>query len=114
MTIAPIQMFAPTQLSTAALTLYTFSSGSGAAVMTHGRIEFVNNGVSATTVTAYDIPSGGSATATNEFCPAATIAAGATLTVDVPVIALGGTIQALSPAGTLVVAHSLDGLTYTP
>ena len=114
MSIFPIQLFAPTQLSTAAVTLYTFSSSSGSAVMTHGRILFVNNGTTSTTVTAYDIPSGGSANATTGFCPAQTIAAGATLQVDVPVLALNGTIQALSPLGTLVVAHAMDGLVYTP
>jgi hypothetical protein len=114
MTVQVIQMFTPTQLSTAAVTLYTFSAGGTGAVLSRGRIRFVNNSASATTVTAYDIPSGGSASATTTFCPAKQIVAGDTLDVDVPVIALGGTIQALSPAGTAVVAHALDGVIFAP
>lgn len=114
MTISVIQMFAPTQLSTAAATLYIVA-GSGTAVLARGRIRFTNTSTLAGTVTAYDIPNGGTATPATayNFCPGLAISAGANLDLDVPAIAVGGTIQAFSSLGTAVIAHSLDGVIFS-
>ncbi len=114
MTIAVIQMFAPTQLSTAAVTLYTVT-GSASAVLARGRIRFTNTGTTAGTVTAYDIPNGGTATPATAYnwCPGLAIGAGANLDIDVPAITVGGTIQALSNLGTAVIAHALDGVIFS-
>ena len=114
MGVTVIQMFPPTQLSSSPVTLYTVALGATGTVLRGGRVRFVNNGTTATTVNAYDIASGGTAAAINEFFPAQSINAGAYVDTDVPVIAGGGTLQASSPLGTLVVAHSLDGAIFTP
>lgn len=115
MTISVIQMFPPTQLSSAPTTLYTLSGGNPAAVLGRGRARFTNTNTStATTVTAYNIPSGGSATVANMFLNAAALPAAAFLDVDIPVIANGGTLQVKSPGSTDVVASAMDGVVFSP
>ena len=113
MSVQVIQMFPPTVLTTSAVTLYTVATGSGASVLARGRIRFTNTSAVAATVTAYDVPTGGTAGAGNNFCPTLSVPAFSNLDVDVPVLAAGGFIQALASAATSVTAHAMDGVLFS-
>jgi hypothetical protein len=113
MSVQVIQMFTPTVLTTSAATLYTVSTGSAASVLARGRIRFTNTTAVAATVTAYGVPSAGTAGSGNNFCPTLSVPAYSNLDVDVPVIGEGGFIQALASAGTTVTAHAMDGVLFS-
>lgn len=112
MTVQVVQMFLPTELTTAAATLYTVPTLSSQTVLARGRIRFTNTSASAVTVTAFDVPSGGTEGTGNNFCPGLVIPPNQNLDLDVPVVAVGGFIQALASAAGVVVAHSLDGVLF--
>ena len=114
MGVTVIQMFPPTQLSSSPVTLYSVAIGTIGTVLRGARIRFVNTGTTAYTVSAFDPASAIAGSAANDFFPAQTINAGSYVDTDIPVISGGGTIQASSPGGTLVVAHALDGAIFTP
>lgn len=112
MTVQVIQMFAPTVLTTSAVTLYTVA-GAPAVVFSRGRIRFTNTTGSAQTVTAYGIPSGGAAAVGNCFCFQLSVPGGTNLDLDVPDLVLGGFVQALASANTSITAHALDGILFS-
>ncbi len=68
-----------------------------------------NTTAGAVSVTAHAVPSGGTASDGNAFLKAKSIAANDYLDVDVPIIALGGTLQALASANTSITAHMISG-----
>jgi len=108
-----IQMFPPTVLTTSAATLYTNTAGSPTTILARARVRFTNTSASPVTVTAYDVPSGGTAGTGNQFCPGLTILGNSSLDLDIPVLAYVGFLQALASVGSVVVAHSLDGILFT-
>jgi hypothetical protein len=114
MGVQVIQMFAPTNLSSTPVTLYTFTAGASGAVLQRGRIRFVNNGTTSTTVSANAIQTGTTASAANTFLPSTSIAQNATLDVDVPVMTLNGTLTATCAGGTIVAAQAMDGIIFSP
>ena len=113
MTVQVIQMFTPTVLTTTAATLYTVDTGNVATVLARGRIRFTNTSASAVTVTAYGVPSAGTAGSGNDFCPALTVPPSSNLDIDVPVLSTGGFIQALASTAGVVVAHAMDGVLFS-
>lgn len=113
MALTPVQMFAPTTLTTTAATLYTTPDFPTQQVLVHGVLRFVNTDVAQRTVTAYAVPSGGSATVTNTFCPALVVQPGNILDVAVPVLAAGSFIQAKVDSGTAVKVDALDGVLWS-
>jgi hypothetical protein len=113
MTIQVIQMFAPTELTTSAATLYTNATGPAQQVLARGRIRFANTSGSAVTVTAYAVPSGGTAGVGNDFFPTQTIPANNFVDTDVPVLPIGSFIQALASTASVVTASALDGALFS-
>lgn len=112
MTVQVVQMFEPTVLTTSAATLYTVT-GAPTALLQRGRIRFTNTSGSAVNVTAYNVPSGGTAGSANEFCPVLSVPGNSNLDIDVPVLAIGDFVQALASTGSAVVAHALDGVLFS-
>lgn len=113
MTISYSQFFAPTVLTTSPTTLYTMPTTPTNSLLRGGRMRFTNTSASAVTVTAYAVPAAGTAAAGNAFVSGKSIAANDYLDVDVPVMAAGGFIQALSSAGTSITAHMLSGALFS-
>lgn len=113
MTVQVIQMFAPTELTTSAATLYTNGTGPAQQVLARGRIRFANNSGSPVTTTAYAVPSGGTAGAGNAFFPTQTIPANGFVDTDVPILPLGSFLQALASTASVVTVLALDGVLFS-
>jgi hypothetical protein len=113
MTIAIIQLFPPTVLTTSAATLFTMPTSPTTSILRNGRMRFLNTTASPVTVTAYAVPKGGTAGVGNAFLDAQSIAANAYLDTDIPVMAEGDFLQALASAGTAVTASELDGVIFS-
>lgn len=113
MTVQVVQLCAPTELTTSAATLYTVPTLPPQVLLMRGRLRFTNTSGSAVTVTAYGIPSGGTAGVGNNFCPGISIPPNSNLDVDVPVLAAAGFIQALASVGSVVTVSALDGVLFS-
>lgn len=111
MTVQVVQMFEPTVLTGSAATLY---SNVGFAVLARARIRFTNTSAAAVQVTAYAVPSGGTAGTTNEFCPGLVVSAHGNLDIDAPVLNPGDSISAFASTASVITAFSLDGVLFTP
>jgi hypothetical protein len=109
MTVQVVQMFPPTVLTATAATLFT---NTGFATLARGRIRFTNTSASPVQVTAYAVPSGATAGATNEFCPALAVLGNSNLDLDVPVLSPGDFIEAFASTASVITALSLDGVLF--
>lgn len=112
MTVQVIQMFAPTVLTTSAATLYT-SGGIANSVTGVGRVRFTNTTAGPVTVTAYAVPSGGTAGVGNCFFDQQIVPALGILETDVPVLVFGQFLQALASANTSITIQALSGAVFT-
>lgn len=93
MTVQPIQLFAPQQLTGSAATYYTSSGGFLTRI---DKLTFTNQDTGAHQVTIYLVPLAGSAGATNLITKAYSIVAGATFNCpDVVghILGAGGSLQ---------------------
>lgn len=105
-----IKLFQPTVLTTGATTIYTCPVAPSTSVLKNGRVRFTNTTAGAVTVTAYAVPSAGTAGASNAFLNAVSVAANAYLDVDLPSLAAGDTFQALASAATSITVHEVGGV----
>ena len=102
----------PVQVTTSTATLYTVPSTPSSTVLGRARIRFTNTDTGSHSITAYAVPSGGSATVTTCFLNAEAIAANSHLDSDVPLLGPGGTIQAKADAADISAAP-LDGILFS-
>lgn len=82
-------------------------------LLINGRVRFTNDTALSATITAWAVPSGGTAGHTNICLPVTSIAANTFLDVDVPQIAAGGKLQAQSGTATSITAQCLDGAIFS-
>jgi hypothetical protein len=113
MTVTPIQMFEPTVLGTEAESLYTAENGPSNQLLGAGRVRFTNTSNAQVTVTAYAVPTGGTAGASNTFLPGVAIPALSFMDVDIPVLGIGDSLQAMSNTASVVVASALNGVLFS-
>lgn len=113
MTIAIIQLFTPTVLTTSATVVFTMPTSPTTSILRNGRMRFLNTTASPVTVTAYAVPKAGTASVGNAFLAAQSIAANAFLDTDIPVLAEGDFVSALASASTAVTASELDGVLFS-
>ena len=103
MSVQPVQLFAPQQLTNAATIYYTSTN-----ILTRiDKLTFTNQDSSAHTVTIYLVPAAGSPVAANLITKTYQIPAGATYNCpDVVghILGAGGTLQMLADANTEVTA----------
>lgn len=111
MAVQVLQMFPPTVLTTSAATLYT-SSGLSSSITQQGRIRFTNTSGAVVSVTAYAVPTGGTAGVGNCFCDAEAVPAGKSLDIDVPSLIFGQFVQALASANTSVTVQAMAGVLF--
>lgn len=109
------RLFAPQDVDNAAAdTLLTVPASPTGTVLLNARVRFSNHTGGAVDITAWAVPSGGSAGTTNVCLPTTSIAAGDFIDLNVPQIAAGGTLEAQSGAATSITAQPLDGYFYAP
>jgi hypothetical protein len=109
--IAPL--FAPSQLTASAATIYTVPATPATSTLSRGRVRFTNTDTASRAITAYAVPSGGTAGVSNVFMNAESLAANAHVDVDVPLLGAGGTIQAFADVASKVTIHALDGILFS-
>ncbi len=110
MALSFIKLFDPAQLTTSTATYFTLPTTPTTNILQNARIQFINTTGSPVTVTANAIKVGGSASASNEFLSAYSIAGNAYLEKDVPTLAAGDFIQALASANTSITIQPLGGV----
>jgi hypothetical protein len=113
MSISYSKFFDATVLTTTAATLLTVPAAPSSILLRGARIRFTNTTAGPITVTAYAIPSGGTAAAGNAFLSAKSIAAGDVYDSDVPLLGPGGFVQALASANTSITATPLAGALFS-
>lgn len=111
-TVAVVQLFEPVQLTTGAVVIYT-SPSTPPTTTVNGVLRLTNITAGAVAVTAYSVPSGGSAADSNAFLKAFSVAANNYTDLPLPVLAPGDTFQALAGAGASINVSSLGGLQYS-
>lgn len=113
MAISFQKLFQPVQLGTSASTIFTNSASPATSFLRNGRLLLANTSASAASVTLYAVPSGGSASSTNQFLPAVSISPYSQLQVDIPELAAGDFIQGLASTGAVISVHAMDGVIYS-
>jgi len=96
----PKRLVAGSQLTTSAATYYTVPANT---ITTISACTVTNTTATAQTVTLYLVPSGGTAGVTNAVCSGRVVAPGESWNVHGAIgqtLAAGGTLEALSDAGT--------------
>ena len=107
------KLFQPTLLTAAAATIFTMPTDPATSVMKNGSVTMTNTDSSARTVTLYAVPAGGAASITNVFLSAVSIAAGASLTVNVPTLKAGDFLQGLASVTSVVNIQEIGGTLYS-
>ena len=82
-------------------------------VLSRGRVRFTNTSAGSRAITAYAVPSGGSAGAGNCFMNAEALAANAHVDVDLPLLGPGGIFSAFADVANDVTVEPLDGLLFS-
>lgn len=113
MALTFIQPFAPAALTNAAATYYTVPASPTSSLLRNGRVRFTNTDSAAHTVTAYAIPSAGSASAANCIANAEAIAPNTHLDLDLPLMKAGDFLQAKADANTSVTIVILDAVLFS-
>ena len=109
MSIAYAKFFPPTVLTTTAATLFTTPAQPTTTLFRGGRVRLANTSGATATVTLYAVPAAGTAAAGNCFVNAKPIVANDYLDIDVPIMAAGDFLQALSGTATSITAQALAG-----
>lgn len=107
------QLFTPTVLTTGAVAIYTAPATPTTTAISRLRARFTNTTVGSVSVTAYAIPSGGSAGVGNCCANAEAIAANNHLDLDIPVLGPGDKFEALASAGTSITVSQLGGVIFS-
>lgn len=111
MALSFVKLFQPTALGTSAASIYQVPTAPNTSLLRNGRLRLTNNATSAQAVSLYAVPSGATtATTTNAFLPAVSIAANQALEVDVPQLAAGDSIYAVCGVVATVNAQAMDGV----
>lgn len=113
MTISYTNFFAPTVLTTGAVTLYTVPASPASSLLRGGRLRASNTTGSAQTVTLYHVPVSGTAGAGNTFAPGVSVPANNYLDIDIPIMAAGETLQAIAGAAASINVQMLAGGVYS-
>lgn len=113
MAIAYAKFFPPTVLTTATATLYIVPAQPTTNLLRGGRVRLTNTSASVATATLYAVPLGGTAGAANMLLNATSIPVNGYVDVDIPILASGDFIQALSGTASAITAHALTGAVFS-
>lgn len=101
--------FAPTQLTTSLVTLFTLGTLGDGRTMENMVVRFTNTTAGAVTVDAHLVPSSGSASDTNKVVPTVSIAANSTSDIRIPKMIGGDFLQAKASAGASISMSEVTG-----
>ena len=104
------QLFAPTQLSAGANTLYTCPT---ATLARNLRVRFANTTSGAVSIQAWAVPSAGTAGDSNSCLPTKSIGAYSYIDVDIPLLTSSDYLVATPGAATSITATCIDGFEQT-
>jgi hypothetical protein len=107
------KLFAPALLGTSASVIYTMPATPTTSVIKNLRVRLTNTDTVARAVTLYAVPDAGSPSATNNFLPNISLAAGSFLDVDVPTLDVSDTLQGLASAASVVNIQEIGGTLYS-
>lgn len=110
MAVIVTQLFAPSLLSNTVGTIYTAPTSPTNIAVYGVRARFTNQDTATRSITVYAVPSGGSAATSNEVVATKSIAASDFLDLDLPVLAAGGSYQALADVASKVNMSQLSGI----
>jgi plastocyanin len=110
MTVTPLPPFASVQLGSSAAAFCTLPATPTALTLNNGRVRFTNTDTATHAVTAYAVPSSGSATGATCFLNAESIAPNSHLDVDLPVLGAGGFYEAFADTASKVTVLQLAGV----
>jgi hypothetical protein len=114
MAISRVKLFAPEIVDNAAPDdLITVPATPATNLLVNGRVRFVNYSGAPATITAWAVPSGGTAGNDNICLPVTSINNGAFLDMDVPQLEAGGKLQAQAGTATAITAQAMDGSYYS-
>lgn len=109
MAITYQRFFAPQLIPAADTVVYQVATNPPQLVLKSLRVRLANTTNAAATVTLNAVPAGGAAGAANTCLPGITINAGDWLDVDVPDMAAGDALHALSGTANAITISQLDG-----
>lgn len=110
MTTTISQLFTPTQLPAAAAVLYTVPAAPATTILRNGRVRLTNTTGAAQAVTLHVDAAASATGAGNCFLSAVSLAANASVEVDVPVLKAGDTLRGFASAAASVTLHLMDGV----
>lgn len=113
MALTIVQLFAPTVLATSSGVLYTVPSSPASNVLKNARIRLTNTSGAAVTASLHADAAATPSGAGNCFLSATSIAAGASLEVDLPTLKAGDTLRGQAGAATSITAHEMGGVLYS-
>ena len=113
MAVQVVQLFPSIVLTGTAVPVYTAPAGPNTIAIARLRVRFANATVTATAVTAYAIPSGGSANLTTTCIPGESIAGNSHADFDIPVLAAGGILSASATTSAAITISQLDGIIFS-
>lgn len=105
-----VKLFAPFELATSAMTVYTVPVGN---TIERFRVRVANTDGSNRTFTMYAVTSGGTPGAANTFIHQETVNANSHTDLDVPTLQGGDFLSALASVGSVVTIHGLDGILFS-
>ena len=110
MTIQYNKLFEPLQLGVAAATIYTMPTTPTGIICPNMQLRLTNTAAAIRSATLYAVPLAGSATATNTFLSAYSLAAGESIEVNVPTLKAGDFIQGLADTATSINVQLISGV----
>jgi hypothetical protein len=113
MALSIVQLFQPVVLGTSSGVLYSMPTLPTTSVLKNGRVRLTNTTGGPVAATLYAAPSATASAASNCFLSGVSIAAGASLDVDVPSLAAGDTLRGLAGAGASISVHEMGGVLYS-
>jgi len=106
-----VKLFQPTALATTAASIYQVPAAPATTLLRNGRVRLSNEASTSVSVSLYAVPAGATtATTTNSFLPAVSIAPNAALEVDVPQLGAGDSIYAVAGVVASINAQAMDGV----
>lgn len=108
MTITYSKFFEPTVLGVTVATLVTVA-GVPSTLLRGLRVRFTNTTTLPVTITAYAVPSSGTAANSNAFALGVVVGANGYLDIDVPILKVGDFLQALAGTAASITVQSIWG-----
>lgn len=109
MPVAYSKFFAPTVLGTSAGGLYTVQNNAASNLLRGGRVRLTNTTAASATARLYAVPSGGSPGVGNAFFYDQTVPANSYVDVDVPILAVGDSLQGSASVAATINIQAIAG-----